>query len=329
MLELCRDLSCFRTSQPIIMLDKQVTKGEIMRLDKLIDRFLDAQTHRLSPNTLKSYRYDLELFARFQPDAQAQEITVQALRTFLNQHSDAAPSTLARRKASLSALFSWAYQNDLIGANPTDKLERIRVAQREPRPLSAEQVVAILSSIPHEHKRNRLLFTLLVETGMRVGEALNIHPHDVHLNDRDGGYIRVIGKGDHERIVPLIDAPLTVRLLREFTKAKRQGPLFRGDIHKGGHPGEALDYTTAHHHFSQYVKDAQASWPELFINEDEPITIHRLRHTYATEKLRSGVSLPSVRKLLGHKNIQTMLRYAETDLEDVKRELVEARRRKS
>lgn len=58
------------------------------------------------------------------------------------------------------------------------------------------------------------------------------------------------------------------------------------------------------------------------------MTIHRLRHTYATLKLRDGVSLASVRKLLGHRNLQTTLRYAETDLETVKKELVEARQRR-
>ena len=76
------------------------------------------------------------------------------------------------------------------------------------------------------------------------------------------------------------------------------------------------------------LEQAQSAHPERFVDEHKPITIHRLRHTYATIKLRSGVSLPSVRKLLGHKNLQTTLRYTEIDLETIKRELVEARQRK-
>lgn len=68
--------------------------------------------------------------------------------------------------------------------------------------------------------------------------------------------------------------------------------------------------------------------PERYADEHDPITLHRLRHTYATTKLRDGVSLPSVRKLLGHTNLQTTLRYTEIDLETIKRELVEARQRK-
>lgn len=75
----------------------------------------------------------------------------------------------------------------------------------------------------------------------------------MNLNDVDGGYLRVIGKGDKERIVPLIDAPRTVRLLREvLKKVGTVGPLFRGDASKGGHAGESLDYTTMYYQGSRH-----------------------------------------------------------------------------
>lgn len=205
----------------------------------------------------------------------------------------------------------------------------MRLPERDPRPLTAEQVETLLAAIPTAEKRNRLLFSLLYETGIRVGEALGILVPHVHLNEVDSGYIRVVGKGDRERIVPLIDAPRTVRLLRETLKAlSAVGPLFRGDPRKGGSAGEALDYTTLYYHFERYLEIARRKKPDLFPSEHEAITIHRLRHTYATQKLRDGIPLPSVRKLMGHKNIQTTLRYAETDLETIKQQLVEARKRR-
>lgn len=157
---------------------------------------------------------------------------------------------------------------------------------------------------------------------MRVGEALGIHVQHVNLNDVDGGFIRIIGKGDKERIVPLIDAPRTVRLLREvMKKLGTVGPVFRGDIKKGGRAGEAVDYTTMLYHFERCLDAARETHPEAFTGEAEPITIHRFRHTFGTLRLREGISLPSVRKLMGHKNIQTTLRYADADLETIKREL--------
>src|SRR5207244_13010536 len=137
------------------------------------------------------------------------------------------------------------------------------------------------------------------------------------------------GQGEKERVIPLIDAGRSVALLRNVLKTLGGvGPLFRGDMRKGGRHGEALDYSTIWYHFERYVEEARSTRPERFVDEHEAITIHRLRHTYATFKLRDGVSLPSVRKLLGHTNLQTTLRYTEIDLETIKRELVEARQRK-
>jgi len=138
-----------------------------------------------------------------------------------------------------------------------------------------------------------------------------------------------VGKGNKERVIPLIDTSRGVALFRKVLKTLGGvGPLFRGDVRKGGRHGEALDYSTIWYHFERYVEQAQSAHPERFVDEHKPITIHRLRHTYATIKLRDGVSLPSVRKLLGHTNLQTTLRYTEIDLETIKRELVEARQRK-
>ena len=258
----------------------------------------------------------------------AEAITVAHLRAFLQATAELAHSTLARRQATLRSCFSWGYKNDLLPSDPTVKLEPVRLPERDLRPLTQEQVETLLAVIPTVEKRNRLLFSLLYETGIRVGEALGVLIHHVHLNEVDGGYLRVVGKGDRERIVPLIDAPRTVRLLRETLKSLSPvGPLFQGDPRKGGSTGEALDYTTLYYHFERYLEIARQKKPVLFPAEAEAITIHRLRHTYATQKLRDGVPLPSVRKLMGHKNIQTTLRYAETDMETIKQQLVEARKR--
>lgn len=300
-----------------------------MTLNELAEAFLAANKNRLSPNTLRAYGYDLGLLTREFSDFVAEAITVGHLRAFLQVTAELTPSTLARRQATLRSCFAWSYKNDLLPVDPTVKLEPVRLPERDPRPLTEEQVETLLAAIPKGEKRNRLLFSLLYETGIRVGEALGILVPHVHLNDVDGGYIRVVGKGDRERIVPLIDAPRSVRLLRETLKSlSAVGPLFRGDPRKGGSMGEALDYTTLYYHFERYLEIVRHKKPALFPSEQGAITIHRLRHTYATQKLRDGIPLPSVRKLMGHKNIQTTLRYAETDLETIKQELVEARKRR-
>ena len=299
-----------------------------MLLEGLAEAFLEANGNSLSANTLRAYRYDLNSLAKALPEMEVSGVGVEHLRAVLGATAELAPSTLARRQAALRSCFGWAYREGLIGSDPAARLEKVRVPRRDPRPLAEEQAEALLAAIPAAHRRNRLLFALLYETGMRVGEALGVHVGHVHPNATDGGYIRVVGKGGEERVVPLIDTPRTVRLLRSHLKqVGKVGPLFAGDPRKGGHPTEALDYTTLFQHFERYLKTARRRRPDLFEGEAEPITIHRLRHSYATARLREGVSLQAVRKLMGHKNLQTTLRYAETDMESVKQELVEARRR--
>lgn len=98
-------------------------------------------------------------------------------------------------------------------------------------------------------------------------------------------------------------------------------------VAKGGSYSAPLDYSTVCYHFARYLTLARQREPGAFATDPDPVTIHRLRHTYATERLRAGVSLAAIRKLLGHQNLQTTLRYADLDLEAVKRELVAARRR--
>jgi len=299
-----------------------------MQIPALIATFLGATQRTFRANTQRAYRSDLALFARSVPDLDAAAVTADHLRAFLAATRDHAPSTLARRQAALRSCFAWAYRNGLVPADPSTHLDKITLPHRDPRPLTKVEVDAVLAAIPARHARNRLLFTLLYETGLRVGEALALHSTDVHLNDVDGGYIRVVGKGDRERSVPLIDAPRSVRLLRPLLRKRRQvGPLFHGDVAKGGSYSTPLEYTTVFYHFERYLAAAQRAAPVAFANDPDPVTIHRLRHTFATERLRAGVSLAAVRKLLGHQNLQTTLRYAEIDLDAVKHELVEARRR--
>lgn len=299
-----------------------------MKIAELSMTFLTANQQNFRANTRLAYGYDLTLFSRTFPDLDVTAITIDHLRAFLYATADMAPSTLARRQATLRSCFGWAYRNDLIPVDPTAKLDPIKVPARDPRPLTERQVEAILAAIPGTDQRNRLLFTLLYETGMRVGEAITITRADLALNPTDGGIIRVVGKGQKERVVPLITAPRSLRMLRTLLKQDHGlGPLFRGDQMKGGHPGDAMHRTTVFYHFERYVALAQTRHPDLFDGKTEPITIHRLRHTYATMQLRDGVSLPTLRKLLGHQNLQTTLRYAETDVEQIKEELAAARRR--
>ena len=198
-----------------------------------------------------------------------------------------------------------------------DHLDSIEQVQREPRPLSSETVMKILQTIPASNLRDRTLFTLLYETGIRVGEALNLLATEVDLST-DDEKIRVFGKGQRERTVMLTAAPESVRLLRRHLKQNRitSGSVFRGNPRYGGSP-LPLEYSVAHYAWQKYCQQAGVT-----------ATIHQLRHSRASQLLQAGVPVTTVRKQLGHRNIQSTLLYAEVDQATIKQDLQQYQRRK-
>lgn len=136
-----------------------------MLIHELTEAFLEANQNNFLPNTRRAYGYDLTQFARAFPDLAVEKITVQHLRAFLNATAELAPTTLARRQATLRSCFAWAYRNEKVTADPTGRLDPVKVPEREPRPLTEEQVEAILAAIPTAEKRNKLLFTMLNKLG--------------------------------------------------------------------------------------------------------------------------------------------------------------------
>ncbi len=138
---------------------------------------------------------------------------------------------------------------------------------------------------------------VLAETGLRVSEALGLYVEDLDLTP-DDEHLRVKGKGGRHRTL-LLDDPALVRQLRMYLRKSgyRHGPLFRAAKNGTGGP---LAY-----------QSVQERWAGYCATVGVACTLHQLRHTHATELVNDGVSLATIRKRLGHKNLQTTLRYAE------------------
>jgi site-specific recombinase XerD len=247
-----------------------------------------------SSHTLRAYAGDLAQFAAFPADA---AITAETLRAFWLSLAHLAPATRARKQACLARFFTWAYRHDLLAANPMEKIDRVKREPPLPRGLAREKVEAILAAMPPRQQRDRLLFRLILEIGLRVGEALGLHVEDLILTP-DDERIHVVGKGGKPRTVLLDDSRL-VRQLRTYLKETgyRHGPLFRAAKNGRGGP---LRYQSVQERWARYCEQAGVL-----------CTLHQLRHTHATELVNEGVSLATIRKRLGHKNLQTTLRYAE------------------
>jgi len=243
---------------------------------EVVEDFLtDLARRGRSFNTVRAYRSDLADFARFHPHPLA-EATPAVLRSYLATLTGRAPSTRARREAALSSLLAWAYRAELLDADPMSRIDRTRLPPSAPRPVPTDQVTAVLRVIPRHKDRDRLLFTLLYTTGMRVGEALAIEVDDLDLTP-DDEHITVLGKGGRRRTV-LLDDPALVTALRRYLKMRgyRHGPLFRA---QKNHIGGPLRYASVQELWAKYREKAQVE-----------ASIHQLRHAHATELEVSGVA---------------------------------------
>ncbi len=288
-----------------------------MTTSQAVDAYIASLRARNVPlNTIKSYAHDLRHFVMGVP-YELGEITADVVQQFLEQQSHLSPATRGRRYSTLCAFYRWCVRQGLVQQNPMDRLEQIVQPKREPRPLPREEVLKIFKAIPSTNMRDRTFFMLLYETGIRVGEALALQVSDLSLN-QDDEKIRIFAKGQRERTVMLTAAPETIRLLRRHLKHSgiTSGSVFRGDPRYGGST-LPLDYTVAHRAWQKYCRIAGVEG-----------TIHQLRHSRASQLIAAGVPLTTVRKQMGHRNLQSTLLYAEVDQATVKQDLLEYQRRR-
>ncbi len=266
-------------------------------LGAVITDFLADLAHsNRSAHTRQAYAADLARFSSFYTGP-VDGITADVLRAFFATRTHLSPATRARTQAALASFLGWAYRHEAISALPMARVERVRLDPPKPRGLKREQIDTILAAIPATKQRDRLLFRLIVETGLRVGEALALYVEDLDLT-RDDEHMSVVGKGNQRRTILLDDARL-VRDVRAYLKRNgyTHGPLFRAEKNGRGGP---LRYQSVQERWQQYCAHAGVA-----------CTLHQLRHSHATELVNAGVSLATIRKRLGHKNLQTTLRYAE------------------
>ena len=281
-------------------------------LSDLVERFLqELQGANRSRHTVLNYRSDLRAFVRHVGSQMPVEnLSRQAVQNYLATLSDKAPTTRARHQASVKSFLKWCHAQGHIERDPAQSLPTIRVPQPYPRAMDDGAIQRVLDAIPADHLRDRLLFTLVAETGVRISEALGIFREDINLSP-DDEKIAIRGKGGTTRTVMLYAAPQTLALLRRYLAVTRiaSGALFRANWRTRG-SAPAMCYRTAHYAWMNYCAQANVK-----------ANIHTLRHSYATTLVNNGVRLEVVRKLLGHKSMQTTLRYAEVNDATVKAEL--------
>ncbi len=284
-----------------------------------IERFIRALwlEEGLSVNTREAYARDLRGLAEFLAtqgralDA-AQESDLLAYAAA--RHAASRASSANRRLSSFKRYFRWALREGRIAQDPTLRLSAAKQAQRLPKTLGEAQVDALLAAPAADAAaglRDRAMLELLYATGLRVSELVNLP--SVGLNLRDG-LVRVRGKGDKERLVP-IGEPARAALQRYL-----DGP--RAEL-LAGVRSEFLFVTVRGQAMRREVFWRLIKRYAVLAGVNSPLSPHTLRHAFATHLLNHGADLRSVQLLLGHADLSTTQIYTHVARERL-RSLVQA-----
>lgn len=268
---------------------------EVEELATAIRRFLNELQGRRSVHTLRAYGADLRHLWTWL-ESEHCSLSPEAIQTYFVQHTSWAAATVSRKQSSLERFCHWALRQGLLEKDPTLTLDHVRLPPPHPRGLRREQIEQVFAQMDTT-SRDVLLFRLVYETGMRIGEALGLHLDDLDLT-RGDEHLTVLGKGNRKRTV-LLDDPALVVKLRKYVNGLdyTHGPLFQASKNGRGGP---IRY-----------QSVQSRWQAYAQNAGIGCTLHQLRHSHATELVNGGVSLATIRKRLGHQHLQTTLRYAE------------------
>lgn len=266
-----------------------------------IERFTRALwlEEGLSDNSRQAYARDLRGLADFlaaQGGAldRAQESDLLAYAAA--RHAASRASSANRRLSSFKRYYRWALREGLISQDPTLRLHAAKQAQRLPKTLGEAQVDALLAAPPADSaagQRDRAMLELLYATGLRVSELVNLP--SVGLNLRDG-LVRVRGKGDKERLVPIGEAARDA--LQRYLQGARAELLagVRSEFLFVTARGQAMRREVFWRLIKRYAIEAGVT---------SPLSPHTLRHAFATHLLNHGADLRSVQLLLGHADLST------------------------
>ena len=272
----------------------------------------------LSRNTVISYERDLKGYLSFLQTNEKMTELASAQRAqivhFLAYLKDSGKSskTIARHVASVRAFHQFLLREKIVGHDPTVHIESPQLERSLPKVLSLQEVETLLDSpklVDHFGYRDKAMLELLYATGIRVSELIGLNMSDVHLTM---GFVRCIGKGNKERIIP-IGRTATTALERYLEKGR---PTFVAK----GHKDEAL---FLNFHGKRLTR--QGFWKILKrltqeANISKELTPHTLRHSFATHLLENGADLRAVQEMLGHADISTTQIYThvtKTRLKDV------------
>ena len=266
----------------------------------------------MSPNTVASYCSDVKKFAEFHNDA-LEKADPDAVISYLSSRKKLSERSQARLLSSLRSFYDWLILEKIIEENPCDKVDMPKLGVYLPTVLSVEEVEAIIDSVQREDwfgLRDKAILEVLYGCGLRVSEAVELKISGVYL---DEGFLRVIGKGNKERLVPL--GEMAGDALRNYLDSRPAPADAESD--------DVLFLNRFGKRFSRVSMFNLVKKQALVAGITKELSPHTFRHSFATHLVENGADLRVVQEMLGHESITTTEVYTHIEAETWQKDIAD------
>ena len=270
----------------------------------LIDQFIDFYwlTTGASKNTLSAYRSDLKIFSQWLNETSLIEVNKKLIQDYFlyRQSTHISSSTQSRVLTCLHSFYQFLLDNNLINTDPTEQLSYPKLEKKLPVFLNIQEVEKLLEA-PNTSslfgQRDRAMLELLYSCGLRVSELINLSYHNINIKEE---FIRIHGKGNKERILPM--GEIAIDYLTAYELNSRPILLKNGqsDSYFLSNRGKAMSRQNFFYIIKAYATQAGI---------DKPLSPHSIRHAFATHLVQKGADLRSVQLMLGHSDISSTQLY--------------------
>ena len=266
----------------------------------------------LSPNTVEAYPSDVDNFFS-SVAAEPSTVSTRDILDYLAENARLSKRSQSRLLSSFRSFFDWLVMEGDRKDNPCDPVDSPKLGRYLPEVLSVDEVTSIIDSVDLSKwtgKRDKAILEILYGCGLRVSEAVGLKISNVYL---DEGFVRVVGKGDKERIVPM--GEMAAAAVREYMAVRPDpaSPQY-DDILFLNRFGKAISRVAL---FNMVKNQAMAAG----VNKE--ISPHTFRHSFATHLIENGADLRVVQEMLGHESILTTEIYTHIDSSTWQRAILE------
>jgi integrase/recombinase XerD len=276
----------------------------------------------LSENSIAAYLRDVKKFVEYlelqEIDVAPEKVEQNHVEDFLQWLSKLGLSarSQARILSGLKAFYKYLLMEDIIEVAPTDLLEAPKIGRKLPEVLSIREINDIINAVDlskEEGERNKAMLETLYSCGLRVSELTNLKISNLLLNE---GFIRVVGKGDKERITPI--GSVAIKHIKIYVKTKRN--------HMSNIKKESEDILFLNRRGKQLTRVMIFTIIKRLAEKagvTKTVSPHTFRHSFATHLVEGGANLRAIQEMLGHESITTTEIYTHLDREYLRQAILD------